>query len=147
MKNNASFSVVALAFILGLGVLYLSVLDSQKVPAWIFANKVPYNETLTRLGIIELEEQDISRFHGLIEAIRESDPIRPVGISNRKGKIIIDLLGGEDTDVARARVIDVVYCYSVKLDGEYYNICIVFIEERERAMLSGAFWVAGIQPH
>lgn len=144
LKDKVSLSIVAFAIILGLCIFSLSVIESRKVPAWIFAYNVPYNETLTRLDLIELEEQDLFRFHGLVEALRESDPLSPVRIPNRKGKMIVDLLGGEDTDVARARVRNVVYCYSIELEGNYYNVCIIFLEESKRAILTGAYWVAGI---
>ena len=144
LKDKVSLSVVAFTIILGLCIFSLSVIESRKVPAWIFAYNVPYNETLTRLDLIELEEQDISRFHGLVEALRRSDPLSPVRIPHRKGKMIVDLLGGEDTDVARARVRNVVYCYSIELEGNYYKVCIIFLEDSKRAILTGAYWVAGI---
>lgn len=145
MKINVSFSIIALALILGLGTFYLSVLETQKVPAWIFALGVPLNETLARLDLIHIKEQDIDRFHGLVEALNESDPFKPVKIPNRMGKKIINFLGGEDTAVKRAYVKDIVYCYSMEIEGNYYNVCIIFLEDRNRAMVSGAYWVGGVK--
>ena len=70
--------------------------------------------------------------------------MHPVEASGRVDKKIVDLLGGEETDVLRARVKDTVYCYSIEVNGEYYNVCIVFNEDRWRAMVTGTFWVAGM---
>ena len=70
--------------------------------------------------------------------------MHPVEASHRVGKKIVDLLGGEETDVLRARVKDTVYFYSIDVNGEYYNVCIVFNEDRRRAMVTGTFWVAGM---
>ena len=94
--------------------------------------------------MVHLEEREASRFKDFAQAIRESDPMHPVEAPHSVGKKIVDLLGGEETDVLRARVKDTVYCYSIEVNGEYYNVCIVFNEDPRRAMVTGTLWVAGM---
>jgi len=147
MRDNAGVSILALAFVLGVAVFYVSVSGPRAVPAWVFANRVPYNEALTRVDMVKLEPEDISGFRGLIDALQAAEPFHPVGVSGREGKAVLDILGGEETDVLRARIRDIVYAYSVELDGECYNVCIVFKEDRDDAMVTGTYWVVAIKFH
>jgi len=147
VRDNAGVSILALAFVLGVAVFCVSVSGPRAVPAWVFANRVPYNEALTRVDMIKLEPVDISGIRGLADALREAEPFHPVGVSGREGRAILDVLGGEETDVLRARIRDIVYAYSVELEGEYYNVCVVFKEDRDDAMVTGTYWVVAIKFH
>jgi hypothetical protein len=55
--------------------------------------------------------------------------------------MLVDFLGGESTDLRRARVVDIVYVYSVAAKGKYYNLVIVFHEKKTRATQNGWYWL------
>lgn len=143
MKKYIILLIVVSGLVIGVGAYIFIFSRPEGPPAWIFASKVPYNEALNREGMVLLEEGDASKFKSFDQALREADPIHPVEAPGRVGRKIVDLLGGEETDIPRARVEDVVYCYSVEVNGEYYNVCIIFHEDRDSAMVTGTYWVAG----
>jgi hypothetical protein len=142
MKKYIILLIAASGVVIGVGA-YIFLSRPEGTPAWIFASKVSFNEVLNREGMVHLEERDASKFKTFDQALREADPIHPVEAPGRVGRKIVDLLGGEETDIPRARVKDVVYCYSIEVNGEYYNVCIIFHEDRDDAMVTGTYWVAG----
>lgn len=143
MRSRFGTSVLIMAFGLGLVVFYYSLSIQKGPPAWLFAYKVDYHETINRLGIVEISEGSLKAFPNFKQAIEESNPLHPVSVRNRRGRSIIEFLGGEETDVLRARSVDRVYCYSIEVSGSYYNICIIFHEDVEHISEYGAYWVAG----
>ncbi len=142
MKRYFILLIVASGLVIGVGAYIFIFSGPEGHLAWIFASKVSFNEALTREDMVRLEEKDVSKFDSFDQALREADPLHPVEDPGRVGRRIVDLLGGEETDIPRARVKDTVYCYSIEVGGEYYNVCIVFHEDRQRAMVMGTFWVA-----
>ena len=143
MRSRFGTYVLIMAFGLGLVVFYFGLSIQGGPPAWLFAYRVDYHETINRLGIVEISERDLKAFPNFRQAIEESNPLHPVSVRNRRGRRILEFLGGEETDVLRARVVDQVYCYSIEVSGSYYNICIIFQEDEGRASIYGAYWVAG----
>lgn len=143
MRSRFRTSVLIMAFGLGLVVFYYSLSIQEGPPAWLFSYKVDYPETINRLGIVEISEGSLKAFPNFKQAIEESNPLHPVSVRNRRGKSIVEFLGGEETDVLRARSVDQVYCYSIEVSGSYYNIAIIFHEDVERISAYGAYWVAG----
>jgi hypothetical protein len=132
-----------MAFGLGLIVFYFSLSVQEEPPAWLFAYEVDYGETLSRIGIVGVSEEDLRAFPKFRQAIEESNPLHPISVRNSRGKSIVEFLGGEETDVPRARSEDRVYCYSIEVSGSYYNICIIFHEDIGLMSGYGAYWVAG----
>lgn len=143
MRSRFGTSVLIVAFGLGLVVFYFGLSIQEGPPAWLFAYRVDYHETINRLGIVEISEGDLKAFPNFKQAIEESNPLHPVSVRNSRGRRIFEFLGGEETDLPRARSIDQVYCYSIEVSGSYYNICIVFLEDVSQASIYGAYWVAG----
>ena len=143
MRSRFGTSVLIVAFGLGLIVFYFSLSIQEGPPAWLFAYRVDYHETINRICIVEVSEGDLMAFPNFKHAIEESNPLHPVSVRNRRGKSIVEFLGGEETDLPRARSVDKVYCYSIEVSGSYYNICIIFQEDEGRASIYGAYWVAG----
>ncbi len=144
MKRYIVLLIAASGFVIGIGAYVFIFSKPEGPPSWIFVSKVPFNEALTRVDMVHLKERDASKIDDFAQALQESDPMHPVEASGRVGKKIVALLGGEGTDIPRARVKDTVYCYSVEFNEEYYNVCIVFNEDRQRAMVTGTYWVAGM---
>ncbi len=132
-----------IAFGLGLVVFYFSFSVQEEPPAWLFAYRVDYHETLSRIKIVDVSEGDLKALPNFRQAIEESNPLHPVPVRNSRGKSIVEFLGGEETDIPRARSVDRVYCYSIEISGSYYNVCIIFHEDLDRASVYGAYWVAG----
>jgi hypothetical protein len=128
MKKYIILLIAASGLVIGVGA-YIFLSRPEGTPAWIFASKVSFNEVLNREGMVHLEERDASKFKTFDQALREADPIHPVEAPGRVGRKIVDLLGGEETDIPRARV--------------NYNVCIIFHEDRDDAMVTGTYWVAG----
>lgn len=143
MRSRFGTSVLIIAFGLGLVVFYFSLSVQEEPPAWLYAYKVDYHETLSRINIVEVSEGDLGAFPNFRQAIEESNPLHPVSVRNSRGKNIVEFLGGEETDIPRARSVDRVYCYSIEVSGSYYNVCIIFHEDIERMSGYGAYWVAG----
>ncbi|MBL7168823.1 hypothetical protein ISS40_09115 [Candidatus Bathyarchaeota archaeon] len=143
MRSRFGTSVLIMAFGLGLVVFYFGLSIQERPPAWLFSYRVDYHETINRLGIVEISEGDLKAFPNFKQAIEESNPLHPVSVSNSRGRRIFEFLGGEETDLLRARSIDQVYCYSIEVSGSYYNICIIFLEDVSQASIYGAYWVAG----
>jgi hypothetical protein len=143
LRSRFGTSVLILAFGLGLVVFYYSLSVQEGPPAWLFANRVGYHETINRIGIVEIRERDLKTFPNFKQTIEESNPLHPVSVRYSRGRRILEFLGGEETDVPRARSVDRVYCYSIEVSGSYYNICIIFHEDIRRMSGYGAYWVAG----
>ena len=146
MSRKLSLFILSSSFALGLGILYVSLTAPPEPTALIFSYEVEYRMTFDRLKIVEIDDKGLYRFPSLRAAIAESNPLHPVSVPNRIGWEIWDHLGGEATDVPRARSKGSIYCYSVEVEGRYYNICLTFIddpENLEQAMIYGAYWVAG----
>ena len=143
MKSRFGTSVLIIAFGLGLVVFYIGLSVQKEPPAWLFVYNVDYHETLTRINIVEVSESDLRAFSNFRKAIEESNPLHPVSVRNSRGKKIVEFLGGENSDVPRARSVDRVYCYSVEVSGSFYNVCIIFHEDIELMSGYGAYWVAG----
>ena len=143
MRSRFGTSVLIVAFGLGLVVFYFSLSVREEPPAWLFSYKVDYHETLNRLDIVEVSEDSLRAFPDFRKAIEDSNPLHPVSVRNSRGKSIVEFLGGEETDVLRARSVDRVYCYSIEFRGSYYNVCIIFNEDIESVSAYGAYWVAG----
>ena len=143
MRSRFGTTVMIIAFGLGLFVFYFSLSVQEEPPAWLFAYNVGYNETINRINIVEVSEGDLRAFPNFRQAIEDSNPLHPVSVRNSRGKSIVEFLGGEETDILRARSVDRVYCYSIEVSGSYYNVCIIFHEDVDRASVYGAYWVAG----
>lgn len=80
-------------------VFYSSLSVREEPPAWLFAYKVNYNETINRLGIAEVSEDDLKAFPDFKQAIEESNSLHPIPVRNEKGRRIIEFLRGEETDL------------------------------------------------
>ena len=126
MRSRFGTSVLIMAFGLGLVVFYYSLSIPEGPPAWLFVYMVDYHETINRLGIVDVSEGDLMAFPYFKQAIEESKPLHPVSVRNRRGKSIVEFLGGEETDIPRARVVDQVYCYNIEVIGSYFNVCVIF---------------------
>lgn len=137
--------IVVLGVLVGFGATSFYRSESQKVPTYIFAREVPLENVLVPYSIVELKVLDIGRFRGLSDALQEAVPearaMLPKVTSNLVGRLLRDFLGGESTDLRRARVEDTVYVYSVESEGKYYNLVIVFHESRTRATQNGWYWL------
>lgn len=143
MRSRFGTTVLIIAFGLGLVVFYFSLSVREEPSAWLYAYEVDYHETLSRIKIVDVSEDDLRAFPNFRQAIEESNPLHPVSVRNSRGKSIVDFLGGEETDIPRARSKDRVYCYSIEVSGSYYNVCIIFHEDIELMAGYGAYWVAG----
>lgn len=143
MRSRFGTSILILAFGLGLVVFYFSLSIHEEPPTWLFAYKVDYDGTINRMSIVEVSEGDLKAYPNFKQAIEESNPLHPVSVPNSGGRRIFEFLGGEETDLLRARSPDRVYCYSIEVNGSYYNICIIFQEDLGQASIYGAYWVAG----
>jgi hypothetical protein len=137
--------VVVFGILVGFGAISFYMSESVKVPTYIFAREVPLERVLVPYSVVELKALDIARFRGLAEALQKAVPeakaITPRITSNLVGRMLVDFLGGESTDLRRARVVDIVYVYSVEAEGNYYNLVIVFQESRKRATQNGWYWL------
>jgi hypothetical protein len=137
--------VVVFGMLVGFGAISFYLSESVKVPTYIFAREVPLENVLVPYSIVELKGIEIARFRGLSEALQEAVPearaMSPKVTSNLVGRLLRDFLGGESTDLRRARVEDTVYVYSVESEGKYYNLVIVFHESRTRATQNGWYWL------
>jgi hypothetical protein len=143
LRSRFGTSVLIVAFGLGLVVFYFSLSVREEPPAWLFSYEVDIHETLNRIDIVEVSEDSLRAFPDFRKAIEDSNPLHPVSVRNSRGKSIVEFLGGEETDVLRARSVDRVYCYSIEFRGSYYNVCIIFNEDIESVSAYGAYWVAG----
>jgi hypothetical protein len=137
--------VVVFGMLVGFGAISFYLSESEKVPTYIFAREVPLERVLVPYSVVELKAPDVSRFRGLAQALRGAIPdaraVTPVVTSNLVGRLLLDFLGGESTDLRRARVEATVYVYSVESEGKYYNLVIVFHESRKRATQNGWYWL------
>ena len=137
--------VVVFGMLVGFGAISFYLSESVKVPTYIFAREVPLERVLVPYSVVELKVIDIARFRGLSEALQEAVPdaraVTPAVTSNLVGRLLRDFLGGESTDLRRARVEATVYVYSVGSEGKYYNLVIVFHESRTRATQNGWYWL------
>ncbi len=137
--------VVVFGMLVGFGAISFYLSESVKVPTYIFAREVPLERVLVPYSVVELKVIDIARFRGLSEALQEAVPdaraVTPAVTSNLVGRLLRDFLGGESTDLRRARVEATVYVYSVGSEGKYYNLVIVFHESRKRATQNGWYWL------
>ena len=137
--------VVVFGILVGFGAISFYLSESVRVPTYIFAREVPLESVLVPNSVVELKALDVARFKGLAQALQEAVPdaraVTPAVTSNLVGRLLRDFLGGESTDLRRARVEDTVYVYSVGSEGKYYNLVIVFHESRTRATQNGWYWL------
>jgi hypothetical protein len=143
--KKSTIIVVAFVMLVGYGVISFYLSESVKFPTYIFAREMPQERLLVPYNIVELKDGDIARFRGLSdalqEAVPEARPMAPQVTSNLVGRMLVDFLGSESTDLRRARVVDIVYVYSVAAKGKYYNLVIVFHEKKTRATQNGWYWL------
>ena len=144
MRKNPII-VVVFGILVGFGAISFYLSESVRVPTYIFAREVPLERVLVPNSVVELKALDVARFKGLAQVLQEAVPdakaVTPAATSNLVGRLLRDFLGGESTDLRRARVEDAVYVYSVGLEGKYYNLVIVFHESRTRATQNGWYWL------
>jgi hypothetical protein len=137
--------IVVFGVLIGFEAISFYLSESVKVPTYIFAREVPLEGVLVPDSIVELKALDVARFRGLSEALQEAVPearaMTPRVTSNLVGMILVDFLGGQSTDLRRARVVNIVHVYSVEAKGKYYNLVIVFHESRTRATQNGWYWL------
>ena len=86
MRSRFGTYVLIMAFGLGLVVFYFGLSIQGGPPAWLFAYRVDYHETINRLGIVEISERDLKAFPNFRQAIEESNPLHPVSVRNRRGR-------------------------------------------------------------
>ncbi len=137
--------VVVFGMLVGFGAISFYLSESVKVPTYIFAREVPLENVLVPYSVVELKALDVARFKGLAQALEKAVPdaraVTPAVTSNLVGRLLRDFLGGESTDLRRARVEATVYVYSIGSKGKYYNLVIVFHESRTRATQNGWYWL------
>jgi hypothetical protein len=137
--------IAVLGLVVGFGATAFFKAEAEKVPTYIFAREVALERTHVPNSIVELSRQDVARFRGLSEALKiaipDKRPMAPQITSNLVGRLLRGLLGGDSTDLRRARVVDTIYVHSVEYQGKYYNLVIAFHESQKRATQNGWYWL------
>jgi len=137
--------VAVIGVLVGFGASSFYRSESQKPPTYIFAREVTRDDVLVPKTIVELSALDLAIHRGLAEALERATPeakaITPVVTQIIVGKFMLSMLGGEATDLLRARVRNYVYVYSVESEGMYFNVCIVFNDSIRQAKQNGWYWL------
>ena len=109
--------------------------DLQNIPAWILASRFSYSSHPET--IIEVDEQEVSKFPLLVEALKKADevahPIELINCTNNEAKKIIEFLGGEYLSVRTDYGFDIKLVLRAHGDNyKFYSIFIMFSWERPK---------------
>jgi hypothetical protein len=118
-------------FDLGFSIILKTRNESQKIPAWILANR--FASTSHLKAIIEVDKQYVTKFPILVEALKKADeteelifphPYELIESTNYEARRIIKLLGGKYSSSRKD------YPFDIKFDDKLYSISITFSLER-----------------